>query len=243
MDKAAYLDAVAADGAALAAAARLGLTAQVPSCPEWKVADLVSHTGMVHAWVTEMVRNGAEERLSWRELPKPPGPDDLVDWFEIGVGVLVSVLREADPAKTVWNWSPQPNTAEFWPRRMANETSVHRWDGQLAHGVQQPIDTELAVDGIDEIIRVFIATDAVDHPDASLGGTLHLHTTDAPGEWLVQIADGKVDVTREHGKGDAALRGPASDLLLFLWGRQPAAPLEVFGDQAIVDNWAKIIDL
>lgn len=243
MDKAAYLDAVAADGAALAAAARLGLDPQVPSCPEWKVADLVSHTGMVHAWVTEMVRTGAEQRLSWRELPKPPGPDDLVDWFEVGVGVLISVLRDADPAKPVWNWSPQPKTAAFWPRRMANETAVHRWDGQLAHGVQQPIAAELAVDGIDEIIRVFIATDAADHPEATLGGTLHLHTTDATGEWLVEVADGKVDVRQEHGKGDAALRGAASDLLLYLWGRKPAAPLEVFGDQAVVDNWAKIIDL
>lgn len=243
MDKAAYLDAVAADGAALAAAARLGLDAQVPSCPEWKVADLVQHTGMVHAWVTEMVRSGATQRLSWRDLPKPPAPEGLADWFETGVDTLISTLRDADPDAPVWNWSPTPHVAAFWPRRMANETTVHRWDGQLAHGSPEPIPTELAVDGIDEIIRVFIATDAADNPEVTLGGTLHLHTTDAEGEWLVDIADGKVDVRQEHGKGDAAIRGAASDLLLFLWGRTPAAALEVFGDQAVVDNWAKVIDL
>ena len=243
MNRDTYLDAIAADGAALAAAARLGLDAQVPSCPDWKVADLVDHTGMVHRWVAEMVGTGAMFRVKRSELPPAPGPDQLVDWFEEGVGLLVSVLRDSEPDRPVWNWSPQPKEAEFWPRRMAQETTVHRWDGQAAHGVQQPIPTVVAADGIDEIIRVFLATDAAEHPEATLGGTLHLHATDTDFERMVQVEGGKVIVTDEHGKGDAALRGPASDLLLFLWGRTPAAPLEVFGDQAVVDNWAKVIDL
>src|SRR5581483_952382 len=230
MDKAAYLDAVAADGAALAAAARLGLDPQVPSCPDWSVKDLVEHTGGVHQWVTEMVRTGAHRRISRRDLPPPPGPDDLVDWFEVGVGVLISVLRDADPDAPVWNWGPGAQVGSFWPRRMAQETTVHRWDGQAAHGVQQPVATELAVDGIDEIIRVGMGADALEKPDATLGGTLHIHTTDADGEWLVEVSGGKVHVRDEHGKGDAAVRGTASDLLLYLWGREPAAPIEIFGD-------------
>jgi len=243
MDKAAYLDAVVADGASLTAAARLGLDPQVPSCPDWKVADLVTHTGMVHAWVTEMVRTGAQERVSFRDLPKPPPPEELADWFEAGVGVLVSTLRDADPDAPVWNWSPGPQVGSFWDRRMAQETTMHRWDGQCAHGVQQPMPVELAVDGIDEIIRIGLAADLVDNKEATLGGTLHLHTTDAEGEWLVEVSDGELHVREEHGKGDAAVRGQASDLLLYLWGRQPSGPIEVFGDQAVVDAWFRIIDL
>src|SRR4051794_11831597 len=108
MDKAPYLDAIAADGAALAAAARLGLDAQVPSCPDWKVADLVEHTGSVHRWVAEMVGTGAMFRVKRSEMAPPPGPDQLVDWFEQGVDLLVSVLRDAESDRPVWNWSPQP---------------------------------------------------------------------------------------------------------------------------------------
>ena len=33
---------------------------------------------------------------------------------------------------------------------------------------------------------------------------------------------GGYDVTREHAKGDAAMRGAAADLLLVLWRRLPA---------------------
>jgi uncharacterized protein (TIGR03083 family) len=243
MDRDAYLAAVAADGAALADAARLGLEQPVPSCPGWSVQDLLEHTGGVHQWVTETVRTGSLTRISRRDLPPPPGKEDLIAWYEVGVGVLVSVLRDADPDAPVWNWGPGRQVGSFWPRRMAHETAVHRWDGQAAHGVQQPVATDLAVDGIDEIIRIGLSADVADKPEATLGGTFHVHTTDAEGEWLVEVSDGKVHVRDEHGKGDAAVRGPASDLLLFLWGRQPAAPLEVFGDRAVVDRWFETIDI
>ncbi len=35
-----------------------------------------------------------------------------------------------------------------------------------------------------------------------------------------------------HAKGDAAVRGPAADLLLWLWGRRPLDGFEVFGDRS-----------
>ena len=38
------------------------------------------------------------------------------------------------------------------------------------------------------------------------------------------------DVTREHAKGDCALRGAASDLLLVLWRRRPMSTIDVVGD-------------
>ena len=50
---------------------------------------------------------------------------------------------------------------------------------------------------------------------------MHVHSTDADGEWLVDFDNG-LAVTREHAKGDVAVRGPASDLMLVLYGRVPA---------------------
>ncbi len=49
-----------------------------------------------------------------------------------------------------------------------------------------------------------------------------------------------LSVTHEHGKGDCAVRGSASDLLLYLWTRKPAADLEVFGDAELAAAWGRL---
>ena len=56
------------------------------------------------------------------------------------------------------------------------------------------------------------------------------------------VDDDRVELLREHGKGDAAVRGPASDVLLFLWKRVPASAVEVLGDGAVVERWAQVVD-
>lgn len=229
-----YLDALRSDSAALAAAARLGLDAKVPSCPEWTVADLVQHVGRLHRWVAEMMQTHATSR-------PPRGEGDPLPPFEEVSSALVEALSSADDDEPVWNWSVnKPHTAAFWKRRMAHETAVHRWDAQLAHGRPSSIPAALAKDGIDEVLDMILPTEVSFKPaTATLGGSLHLHTTDVEGEWLVQVRDGKVDVSYEHGKGDAAVRGTAEDVLLFVWGRKPAGAegLETFGDPAVVANW------
>ena len=60
---------------------------------------------------------------------------------------------------------------------------------------------------------------------------MHLHCTDADGEWTVRpAADGGLTVARDHAKADAALRGDAHDLLMVLWRRSPLDSVTVFGD-------------
>ena len=51
----------------------------------------------------------------------------------------------------------------------------------------------------------------------------------------------RVVVTREHAKGDVAVRGPASDLLLFLWHRIPADRLDVVGDAALLERFFDLV--
>ena len=71
-------------------------------------------------------------------------------------------------------------------------------------------------------------------------GSLHLHRTDGPGEWLVQSVDGAVVATQEHARGDAAVRGSASDLFRFVWNRGAGSTVEVLGDPAVADEWAAL---
>jgi uncharacterized protein (TIGR03083 family) len=241
MERSAYLESVRRDGAALAAAARLGLEPTVDHCPGWTVRSVVEHLGMVHLWVRTMVRERMTERLKREALPPPPEDgDELVAWFEAGVGELVDALAEVGDDEPVWNWSLRPHVGAFWPRRMAHETAVHRWDGERGHGRQQPIDGAVAADGIEEVFDTIAPRILSGGGGLSLGGTLHLHSTDREGEWLVQLEDGRLDVQREHAKGDCAVRGTTSDLELLLLNRPTRDAVEVFGDPAVLDAWTKL---
>jgi uncharacterized protein (TIGR03083 family) len=175
------------------------------------------------------------------ELPAVPA--GLLDLFEGTAAELEAVLRAADPAQPVWTWWEADQTAGFWQRRMAHETAVHRWDAQLARGDPQPIESELAADGLDENFDVMLPERRRWAKSARQGAgeVYHFHRTDGPGEWAVRFApDGPV-VTREHVKGDVAVRGPASDLLLVVWQRIPADRLDVFGDAALLERYFELV--
>ena len=235
MDAHTYAAHLRADGKAMTAAATGNLDNVVPSCPDWNMADLVRHTGEVHRFWDAIARQGLQDP-SAVESDLGPERDQLVDWFTAGVGELADLLEHADGSQAAWTWSDQ-NDVAFIQRRMAQETAVHRWDAQAAAGAPQPIDAELAVDGIDEFLDVFLAHPEMKARHAEGSESVHLHCTDAPGEWLIAVAGGELAVRREHGKGDAAVRAPASDLLLLLWRRVGPAELEVFGDVTAVEQF------
>lgn len=234
------------DGLALAdAAEEAGLGAEVPSCPGWTVADLVWHTGEVHLFWRTAVAERWTDPSAYLEPERPLG-DELVAWFREGVQRSVEVLQAADPLGAVWTWAPRGGTVAWVQRRMAQETAVHRWDAELAAGDPRPIEAALAADGVDEFLEHF--TDAAVAGAEPLGGTVHLHATDGAGEWLVDepVAGGPLEVRREHAKGDCAVRGPASDLLLALWRRvavDDAGRFEVFGDADVARHLVARSDL
>jgi uncharacterized protein (TIGR03083 family) len=240
MEKDRCIAALLADSAALAEAARLGLDALVPSCPGWSVADLLEHTGRVHRAVTRRVRDLESERRSAADMVLPPR-SELVGWLKSGAEALARVLEAAAPDAPVWNWSVTPKLASFWWRRMTQETAIHRWDGQSAHGRQQPIDPDVAVDGIDEFLAVFLPTDFAETPPADLGGVIYLRCTDRPDAWLATVRGGELIVRRDQLPGAAVAplviaSASASDLLLFLWRRiPPSAPgITADGDRALL---------
>ena len=233
-----FLGATWRDGLALAVAAKhAGLDTPVRSCPGWSVADLVHHIGEVHWFWAEDVANGWDSPAAYVE-PERPADADLLSWYRSGVDHTLGVLRQSDPLQSVWSWAPRGGTVGWIIRRMAQETAVHRWDAEDAAGTEWAIDATLAVDGVDEFLDHFTDTGA--EGAEPVGGTVHLHCTDpsmreGAGEWLITepVVGGRLEVTREHAKGDAAVRGTASDLLLALWRRRTLDEtdrFEVFGD-------------
>ncbi len=240
MEHADCLPVITNEARALAEAARRGdLDARVPSCPDWDVAKLVRHTGTAHRWSRGVVRT--REPLSPKsiDLEIPPDPRGLPDWLEQGAAGLVETLAATDPEATCWTWTAAGDV-RFWSRRMAHETAVHRWDGQLARGEPEPFDAALAADGIDEHLENLPFILGPEQTPRG-GETLHLHCTDREGEWLLRLAPSGLEVTREHAKGDVALRGPAPELFLVLLGRAPATTVDVFGDPAALRLWEPLL--
>ena len=228
-----YLQALRDEGTALATAARQGLDPPVPACEGWTVADLVLHTGMVHRHKLEIVRGRLAEPPSPWPPPAPPRTE-LLGWYEQGLEELHTVLEDTDPETRVWTFYRPDRTAGFWHRRMAQETAVHRVDAESAHGDPRRVPAALAADGVSELVEVFLAPHADGEPVGGRGESLHLHATDTEGEWQLRLLPAGVEVGRGHAQADASASGEASDLLLFLWGRAPADPLERSGDPALL---------
>jgi uncharacterized protein (TIGR03083 family) len=170
-------------------------------------------------------------------------PDGLIELFEATSAKLEAALRAAPPDQRVKDWWTPQQTAGFLQRRLALETAIHRWDAQCATGTPDSIESTLAADGIDEVLDIQI-TDRrqwAPHRLQGSGETYHLHRTDGEGEWLIRFAPEGPIVTREHAKGDIALRGTASDLFLFLWHRIPADQLEIFGDASLAERFFELV--
>lgn len=236
------LDAVQRDAAALGDAALLDPRARIPSCPDWDERQLVDHLGRVHHWVDGIVRSRRQEPLSFSD--QAGGPEDfeaVLEWGREGTASMLAALQEVDEEEPVWNWITGVAPARLWMRRMALETSIHRWDAQAATTRAQPIDTEVAVHGVDEMCDGLLPLLRRRAVQLSTDATVHLHCTDAEGEWLIRFTADGATATREHAKADVAVRASASDLYLLLWNRITAEHLEVFGDASLLRRWAEVM--
>ena len=238
-----YLEFLAVDGPALRSGAAKDLSAGVPGCPEWDVAALVAHVGTVYRMVDRILRTRAQEFVRRPEAEAPPEGSAVLEWYDAGLDALRGDLVGIGPEVEVWNLSGTPGPAAFWFRRMAQETAVHRWDAQSATGEPNPIDSDLAADGIAELLETLLPARLARGAPPPFSGSLHVHTTDVSGEWTVRASSDGLDVERGHAKGDAAIRGPASEVLLALWGRPTMERVEVLGDRAVVERWREQVRL
>jgi uncharacterized protein (TIGR03083 family) len=227
-----FLQHISENTRALIEAVTAAPEATVAACPGWTNRDLAKHMGNVCAFMTAQLRAANPQARAAAEAPAAPEKGDITGWLQKRCAEVMATLRATAPDAPAWTWVPN-KTAAFFFRRLAHEIAVHRWDAQHAAGTLTPMDPDLAADGVHEVIEVFLQHRARG-PYPS--GSLHLHRTDGAGEWMLRAADGTLTVTHEHAKGDAAARGSAPALLLYLWGRGRQG-LECHGDAALLDAW------
>jgi len=214
MDYATFVEHVQIDGERLVSVAGEASEAPIPSCPGWMMRDLVTHVARVY-----------EHKIACTELGHEPDPwppawpadrDDVV-WLADAHARLLAMFGAhvaGDPSATWW---PPDQTVGFWARRMAHETAVHRVDAELAVGRATPVDGQLALDGIDELLTIMLAGDWSEAPDASTGQRVAVETGGR--RWVITLQPSAVTITGGADEADATIEGDPSDVLLWLWGR------------------------
>ena len=234
------LASIPADARATAAILEaVGPDAPVPATPEWDLGRLVKHMGMVLAWQTANVEQRPEQVTPRSiDLGLPEDRADYGPWLMALADRSVAVLRDAADTDECWTWTAD-HTVGFWKRRLMHELAVHRRDAESAMGPMSAFEPEAAVDALDELLTVLVHR--ADVPTAGTGETIHLHATDADGEWLITRGADGMTVVREHAKGDVAVRGAASDLLLVILGRAEVEVVEVLGDGTVLAAWRESV--
>ncbi|MDI2129796.1 maleylpyruvate isomerase family mycothiol-dependent enzyme [Yinghuangia seranimata] len=240
-----FVECLGDDFALLRAAVAVDVAPTVPTCPEWTVADLGRHVGQVYLHKTSIMRDGAE--------PDPWPPEGLDEEEPLALldrtyADLVEQFAAHTPEDRAQTWYGPDQTVGFWIRRMAQETVVHRIDAELAVGKDvSPVPDDLAVDGVDELLRIFVGYYVREWPDhfgsvlaGSPGWTCALRTTDGSAAWTVRTGAGWFDV--EDGVAetvDATVIAEPQDLLRWVWNRETPGEqtrVVVEGEQAAVEE-------
>ena len=218
---------------------------EVPTCPGWTLKQLFRHVGRGNRWCAQIIAGRRQEPLDPREVTdgRPPeDPDAAIDWLNAGAQAIINAVDQVGSDARVWTFVGS-KPAGWWIRRRVHEQTVHRADAALALGVPFVLDAELAADGISETLDRAVLLAGRNGPAVLPGTSLHLHATDGglgpTGEWTMVNDEDGLNWSHTHGKGDVAVRGPATGLLLAVTGRQsPAvAGLELLGDSMVWQTW------
>lgn len=212
---------------------RAGLRAGVPTCPEWNVRQLIAHQGMVHRWAAGLLAGHSTDTEALEREGR--AAVDPVEWLRDGAIDLAGALTRAPEtvaAPVFLKDAPPPRA--FWARRQCHETTIHAVDAMAAALGSPPdpaqtwVTTELALDGIDELLCGFLP-----RSKSTLRSVDPVAFAIRPDEgdraWLVRVTEEPAETTvlaRSDAELDAAdvqVTGPVVDLYLRLWNRAPLA--------------------
>ena len=210
-----YLDAIENASERIAEiASEHNLDAKVPSCPDWTLLDLVTHLGHVQEFWSHSIREQNTNRHWSGERTHPSSPEGAAEWLRQQTRKLCDSISSVGSEAPCWTWWGEPRNAGAVARHQDQEAEVHRWDAELAVGAPSPLTHEIAVDGLSEYLLVNAG--AISELDLS---RMDLVPDDAEGDWHIG----------ESVKSTTSIRGTASDLVLFLYGRRSISEIKVHG--------------
>lgn len=224
------------------------LRSPVPSCPGWSLGDLVRHVGEGQRWAEEIVRTRAPEFRPDQKMRKLDGDDSgplPIAWLTEGATRLADTLREAGPDAELW--APfDYHTPAFWARRFTHETLMHRADATLAAGTPFEVESEVALDAVDEWLELDALPQHFDlTPDkrSILGPdrTIALVATDVAVEWFVDFTGDVITWRRGRAAVAVTMSATLTDLLLTIYRRKAVHDngIDTNGDADLLDLWLR----
>lgn len=192
--------------------------ADVKQYPDWTLERLGQHLGVVHRWATAVLVQRSKSRLprTRREAAVAPSRADLPQWLRDGVDLFIEAYKSAADSRAEV-WAPGSDHRPIaWLRRMTLETSIHRWDAEVAVGKPSAIDPQLAADGVDEFLDVYLPrVKAAGVEDARV----ELVSREPSRRWLLEFGDARGYEQPLSGVRTGRLDGDASTIWLLLMDR------------------------
>jgi uncharacterized protein (TIGR03083 family) len=217
--------------------------AVVPACPDWNADQLAHHVAGTYLYVVECVGQGKLPE-DWPRGELNPNPMGALDEGYQALTTTLDAVRPGDPAAT---WHEPDQTAGFWIRRMCQESVVHRVDAEQVAGIElAPIPPDVALDGIDEFLTLFIgylSRSWREHFAEVLEGADPSPVTIAAGgrEWSLTAEPEGVEVAEPGAaEGVARISGDPDDVLLWLWGRADDRAVRLKGEEALLAQFREL---
>jgi len=195
----------------------------VPSCPGWTTDDLAKHMAQVYLHQAFVVETGntPENKEHLTPYPRTQNFSEFMAW---GFAAITQALDVNRAERKTWSWHHSDFTVDFWFRRMAHETVIHRIDAELATGSVTPIDEALALDGVDEVLDFLpLLGSWPEAPNVNFGiVSIAASTKSGKRFWDVNFTSeaATVSVTYEaNPNARLVISGDAEAMDLYLWGR------------------------
>ena len=241
-----YVSIISDESSRLVRAYELDRGAAIPWSDRWTVGTVARHVAGTHHVVADIVRGRPHADFGlFGQLQTPPKDSpEFVEWFRSGTAALVEQLSNVPADEECWSWFPPGRHVGWWARRMAFEAVVHRSDTDVAQGRELSVASDVAADGVDEFLDVFVAASRATH-NAPAGPTLSVGCSDRSERWWLDLSvQGERIVSREPREASLRIYGTAEQLLLFLWGRVQASGtpgVEVSGNVTEMVRWSELV--
>jgi uncharacterized protein (TIGR03083 family) len=241
-----YPSIISDESARLVNAYERARSAAIPWSDRWTIGTVARHVAATHHVVAEVVRGRPDADFGlFAKLETPPKDSpEFVEWFRAGTASLLEQLSSVPADDECWSWYAAGGRVGWWARRMALEVVVHRSDTDAAQEHAFSVAADVAADGVDEFLDVFVAASRVANA-APTGPTISFECSDRGDRWWLDLSQpGARVLSRDSRAASVRIRGTAEQLLLGVWGRvllTEAAGFELSGEVGWLERWSALV--
>lgn len=222
----------------------------VPTCPDWTADDLLWHLAEVQHFWSAIVGERMTDASQYSQPVRPIDRPGLLVFFAEAHSGLVAALSSASDDEAAWSWFAEDQTVGFCRRRQVHEALIHRVDAELTAGLNSTINSELAADGVLEMLQVMLGGAPPWGEVNETGPIGEIDCDDVDGRWLVQVqsfsgtspASGTAYIHEPvvalivKGEPTFTISGSAADLDRWFWNRPPDGSIVRTGHTEALDQ-------